>query len=197
MYTSAINLIHIYFIERVNLNTNDSLKLRYMIELFVSESTKILIMFFIFYNFNSEFSYVISLITLTPLRLFTGGLHFQNYKSCFIFSLSFFSVSIISANIFYLKPSIALMIYAFAIVTIFTCSPAQSKKDLYYLNASKIYQALQLIISKGVNYYEKKNKPTHKVLNLICSLMVVLAPAIVENVASGLLWGEPEYPKFK
>lgn len=44
---------------------------------------------------------------------------------------------------------------------------------------------------------KRKNKPTHKALNLICSLMVVLAPAIVGNVASGLLWGEPEYPKFK
>jgi hypothetical protein len=44
---------------------------------------------------------------------------------------------------------------------------------------------------------KRKSKLTHKTLNLLCSLMVVLAPAIVENVASGLLWGEPEYPKFK
>jgi accessory gene regulator B len=161
-----------------------------MIELFVSESSKILIMYFIFYNFNSEFSYVISLITLTPLRLFTGGLHFEKYKSCFIFSLSFFSVSIISANIFYLTPSIVLIIYTFVIVSIFTCSPTQSKKRpplskrkknlsrligmiivtvffliyLIYPNFYVIkysiwvlfYQALQLIISKGVNCYEKK-----------------------------------------
>jgi len=42
-----------------------------------------------------------------------------------------------------------------------------------------------------------KNKLTHKALNLICSLMVLLAPALVTNLASGLLWGEPEYPKFK
>lgn len=192
MYTSAINLIHTYLIERVNLSTNDSLKLRYMIELFVSESTKILIMFFIFYNFNSEFSYVLSLITLTPIRLFTGGLHFQNYKTCFIFSLSFFSVSIISANILYLNPIIVLNIYTFVIVAIFTCSPAQSNNrpalskrkqnssrligmiivtviffiysiypNFYLIKYSiwvLFYQALQLIISKGVNYYEKKKQ---------------------------------------
>src|SRR6056297_1238572 len=124
MYTLAINIIHGFFIERVNLNKNDSLKLKYMIELFISESSKILIMFLIFYSFNNELAYIQSLITLVSLRLFTGGLHFEDYICCFIFSLFFFSISIISSNILGLTSSISLMIYVFAVVTVFTCSPA-------------------------------------------------------------------------
>jgi accessory gene regulator B len=165
-----------------------------MIELIISELSKVLIMFLIFGGFNSELAYLQCLITLLMIRSFTGGLHFETYAGCFIFSLIFFSLSIMSANALYLSSSLALTIYIVALVTIMLCSPTQSKNRpplskhkqlsaniisiviitglfLIYFVYPKcfvikysiwvvLYQTLQLIISKGVNYYEKKKETT-------------------------------------
>jgi|LGOV01.1.fsa_nt_gb hypothetical protein len=44
---------------------------------------------------------------------------------------------------------------------------------------------------------KRKKKQHVKTLQVISSLMIMLAPAIVNNLACGLLWGEPKYPDFK
>ncbi len=79
----TINFIRNY----CGLSLDEYKKLEYFIKVLFNEFSKLIVVWllFIFFNLNVSFHYTL-LITLS-FRIWTGGLHFNNYLSCLIFTI--------------------------------------------------------------------------------------------------------------
>ena len=94
-----ISKLHEYFKEEFNLSEIDSIKLKYSLEIIISDLSKFAFLFTIFTILGEGTNFFYSALALLTIRLFTGGLHFKTYFGCMVFSIFFFYVSI-----FFKKP---------------------------------------------------------------------------------------------
>lgn len=72
----------------------DIRRVRYFYTCLVYEISKFVILGAYFYLFGLLPEYLFSVLFVCPLRILTGGLHFQSYAGCLLFSILYFSVSI-------------------------------------------------------------------------------------------------------
>lgn len=70
-------------------------QLRYLYEVIVSELSKLIIMGIFFAILNQFSYYCFAVVVLLLLRTSTGGLHFNKYSSCFLFTLGFFFTAVV------------------------------------------------------------------------------------------------------
>lgn len=81
-------------------STTELAKLKYIKLAFLYESSKFLVMFFLFSFLGYRNEYLISTAFLLTIRNFYGGIHLKHYISCFSFTLIFFiSVMFLSESI--------------------------------------------------------------------------------------------------
>lgn len=103
-------------------------QLKYLLFTLLSESTKFIILGFIFKN--NFISFLYSIILFSVLRLTTGGLHCTSYIGCLITTFFFLFISI------YMLPLIKLPIFIISLFLCicalinFTIGPISSKKRL-------------------------------------------------------------------
>lgn len=68
-------------------------RIKYALTVIGSELSKMIIMFFIFLYIGKAKEYLISLLVLCSLRIFSGGAHMKHYWTCFLCSLFVLSLS--------------------------------------------------------------------------------------------------------
>lgn len=102
--------------------------IRYMYLCFTYETSKFLIMLIFFTILGLHKEYCIAILALLSIRNFFGGLHFEHYWSCFLFTFLFMGTGIwLSLNVF-LARDIELVVLIFSIVMGFFIGPVISNK---------------------------------------------------------------------
>lgn len=196
--------------------------IKYFLKTLLSDISKIIIFYFLFFLFHMEKAFIISLCTLLLLRSFTGGLHFKKYLSCLLFSLLFFSVDLICIRLIPLNNSIVNVFLLLGIIAINLVGPMQSNKRpelslknrrinsllassiimihllLYNLFPESFYLncAIWTIILQTVQLIISKGVIIMKSkLMKLGKIIALIVPVLVATTASMILWGEEEYPQ--
>lgn len=88
--------------ESNNYSDKDMRKIRYVYNAIFSDFSKILIMGIVFFSLNHFPEYVGSIIVLMFIRTNSGGLHFEHYIPCLLFSfLLIFCSSVLLPNLIF------------------------------------------------------------------------------------------------
>ena len=136
-----------------NSNINDSYtiaKINYGLQCLYLEGSKLLILFLIFYLFNS-IDYFLILIFLLPIRSLLGGHHCKTYLTCLTFSLIIPIVSLIISNtlgvlnIFFQVVSLVILSY-FVLKKKYVKNSFRSPRSEIYIKKQKIYALLLILI---------------------------------------------------
>ena len=69
-------------------------RIRYTLTVFYYEITKLILLIVIFSFAGKLKSLLMCIAVIMPVRVFSGGLHFNHYWSCFLFTLLFFTTPI-------------------------------------------------------------------------------------------------------
>lgn len=112
-----------FFCSKSNIDEVSRIKLKYTIEVVISDFSKLFIMFIIFASLGKENEFIYASLSLFVLRTFTGGLHFKTYWGCLVFSILFFSASIYSAASFYLNSFTIITSYSLLMLAIGLFAP--------------------------------------------------------------------------
>lgn len=87
------------FLERIktenNYSDNDIKKIQYVLEAFLSDISKLLIMGILFYHLHYFPEYLGAVTVLMFIRTNSGGLHFKHYLTCLIFSFLLIFCSVV------------------------------------------------------------------------------------------------------
>lgn len=97
----------------------EKLVITFFIKGTLSDFSKILIFFFIFYLMKLQREFCWSLFFLILFRTFSGGIHCKSYLSCLLLSFAILSSEIFLGISFYLPKTISLFIYI--LCSIITC----------------------------------------------------------------------------
>lgn len=122
-------------------------KLKYSVQSILSEISKFLIMVVFFAAIDRLFAFLICTVVLLCIRSYAGGLHFETYRSCLIFTFSFFIAIIGLGGYVLLSPSFIMVAMAISLVLNIALSPIVSKNRPTYAKA-KLLQCK--IISSAV-----------------------------------------------
>lgn len=197
-----ISKLHEYFKEEFNLSEIDSIKLKYSLEIIISDLSKFAFLFTIFTILGEGTNFFYSALALLTIRLFTGGLHFKTYFGCMVFSIFFFYVSIFLKNRILLnfKITIALLMFSLLTITIFAPVIGSSRPRYSYGKKLqfKLISIILIFIHFSIYFFADKNPYLINSVWVIAlqsiQILIVLAPLAASNTASFLLWGEPECP---
>jgi accessory gene regulator B len=82
-----------YISSNSDINASEIPKINFAIKSILSESSKFIIMFIIFFMLGTEKYFLLSFIILCPIRAYSGGIHFYTYKACLAFSMLVFFIT--------------------------------------------------------------------------------------------------------
>lgn len=102
-------------------------KMNFTISVIKYELSKFLILGIIFALVGLFREYVVLMLTLIPIRTFSGGIHFNHYSSCFLFTAIFSSLPVLLSNIV-LPHTIHVIILAVSVSIIYLTGPVTSPK---------------------------------------------------------------------
>ncbi|WP_420022602.1 accessory gene regulator B family protein [Clostridium intestinale] len=138
-----------YISSNSDINASEIPKIHFAIKSILSESSKFIIMFIIFFILGTEKYFLLSFIILCPIRAYSGGIHFYTYKACLVFSmLVFFITSYLTPKYIGQIPLIIhLILSILSLIIIYIKSPQVSKyrKKMRMYNDSKIILSRKLI----------------------------------------------------
>lgn len=103
-------------------------QLKYLLFTLLSESTKFIILGFIFKN--NFISFLYSIILFSVLRLTTGGLHCASYLGCFITTFFFLFMSLYILPLIKLPTFVISLILCICALVNFIIGPISSEKRL-------------------------------------------------------------------
>jgi accessory gene regulator B len=132
-----IDNLHKYFTNEFDLSELDSIKLRYSLELIISDLSKCIILLVLFSILGKTPDYVYSLLALLMIRSFTGGLHFKKYIGCMIFTGLFFCISILLKTHISLNFTVLSTLFIFSSFTIIYFAPLCHKSRPNYSNQKR------------------------------------------------------------
>lgn len=158
----AVDMIHDYFTNQIYLSELDSIKLKYILKVILNELSKLIILFFIFFIVNNGVNYIYCLISLIPLRTYTGGMHYKTYAGCLIFSGIFIYISIFLSNYLSINYFTAMIQFIFSLLIVITLAPIISKNRPIYNRRKKIYFKLIsifIVLFHFTAYFSAKNNP--------------------------------------
>lgn len=172
------------------LDRDEHAKLKYSLQVVLGEISKLVLLFLIFFSMGWHQEFGMAVVSLTLLRLYTGGLHFKTYVGCLTFSLMFFTAVIFLSQSYALSQGTMLTLGLGSLAVIAVIAPVTSKNRPNYnkkqrfifkiVGCTVIYlhivgavtiknnpyftvamwviflQTVQLLIAKGMTYYEKK-----------------------------------------
>lgn len=138
-----------YISSNSDINDSEIPKINFAIKSILSESSKFIIMFIIFFMLGTEKYFLLSFIILCPIRAYSGGIHFYTYKACLAFSMLIFFITS------YLTPTylgrVSIYIYLplsiLSLLIIYMKSPQVSKyrKKMKRYNNNKMILRSKLI----------------------------------------------------
>lgn len=103
-------------------------RLKYLSTSLIGEISKLTILALYFFLFSSLKSFIMITIILMSIRVWTGGLHFNKYSSCLVFSLLFYIITDISLSIVITNTFIIITIMVTCLSIIILQGPIQSNK---------------------------------------------------------------------
>ena len=135
-----------YISSNSDINDSEIPKINFAIKSILSESSKFIIMFIIFFLLGTEKYFLLSFIILCPIRAYSGGIHFYTYKACLSFSmLVFFITSHLTPKYIGQVPLIIhLILSILSLIIIYIKSPQVSK----YRKKMKMYNDPKIILSR-------------------------------------------------
>lgn len=109
-----------------DLTSDETVKIKYVLNVIIGDVSKLIIIVLAFWLFNYHLLVIYGMFTLWCIRTFTGGLHFNNYLSCLMFSIVFFASSVfLYFNIMLTKPLLIILVLLNLLV-IMLLSPMKS-----------------------------------------------------------------------
>lgn len=102
-------------------------KMNYTISVISYEFSKFIILGIAFAVLGLFPEYAVLMLTLIPIRAFSGGIHFDHYYSCFLFTSLFFALPVLLSGIVLPHPIQLAVLLVCAVITYFI-GPVTSKK---------------------------------------------------------------------
>ena len=102
-------------------------KMHFTISVFKCEGSKLIILAIVFAVLGLFREYAVLMLTLIPIRMFSGGIHFDHYSSCFVFTTLFSVLPMLLTGI--TPPhSVQVAVMAVSIGITYLIGPVTSKK---------------------------------------------------------------------
>lgn len=86
---SAFKDISPYLSREFHFTELEIARIRYVIISFISETSKLAVLFTVFSLMNRQKELLAAILVLLSIRNFTGGIHLSHYLSCLLFTFSF------------------------------------------------------------------------------------------------------------
>jgi accessory gene regulator B len=135
-----------YFEKEFELSEIDKAKLKYSLDVLFTDISKLLILLIIFSIFGKTEEFIFSVLALLTIRPFTGGLHFNTYLGCFLFTTLFFSSVIVLHSIVPLN-NFLVFFFAFSFITMLCVAPiAHKNRPGYSKDKNNQFKILGLVV---------------------------------------------------
>ena len=115
----------------------DKERIRYSMNMLLNEAEKIVVLVLQFGVVGQLDMFVLSFMVLMSLRAFVGGMHFTKRWQCFLFTLLFFVVVIVSSKIVLINQVTRLLIGGLALINIVFCAPLPSRHRILVLERGR------------------------------------------------------------
>lgn len=103
-------------------------RIRYTLTVLFYEITKLILLITIFSFAGKLKALLICMAVIMPVRIFSGGLHFNHYWSCFLFTLLFFAVPVFVFGNLIIPPHDEVISLCFITLLIWLIGPISSAK---------------------------------------------------------------------
>ncbi|MBF4693355.1 accessory gene regulator B family protein [Fusibacter ferrireducens] len=122
-------------------------KLNYILTLLISELSKLIILWIGFRILGGLESAVLSILTLAMIRTFTGGLHFNQYYKCLMFTFGFLMSVCLLSKLIQLHTFTILLMLLFNIIVIRRFAPITSLfRPPFQSNKKRTFQITAILI---------------------------------------------------
>lgn len=156
------NKIGNYFSLELNLSEIDEKKLKYSVEIILTDLSKFILLLMFFSLIGKSTFFILTFPFLSLLRMLTGGLHFKTYFGCLGFSFAFFLAVLICSMYVNLGDIYVALVFIFSLLIISIVAPVPSKERPKHSNKKAIRfkaLALLLIISGTLLFYIRHKDP--------------------------------------
>ena len=129
-----------------SLTKKDLLKIKYSLQVVLSELIKFIILFLIFLKINEIPLFLLSFIILISIRPFLGGIHCKTFNVCLIFSIIHFIIVLLFSKLFP-KVSVVFFVIFFVIsfIVVLIYAPCRNvKRPLKNKNILKVLSLISL-----------------------------------------------------
>ncbi|MBN7771947.1 accessory gene regulator ArgB-like protein [Clostridium aminobutyricum] len=109
-------------------NGLDIVKIRYALAVLKDELIKTILLICIFALLGQLKPFLMVMLLILPIRLSTGGIHFQRNIPCFLFSLGYFLVAVCLLPLLKVELTFLYSVLGLSILTIAVCPLAPSEK---------------------------------------------------------------------
>lgn len=110
------------------LDDSQIIRMKYGMTVFINEFIKIMLLFLVFSFINQFNLFIYSFFILMTIRPLSGGLHLDTSVKCFLFSLSYFILSVLAfPNLIQLNKIIIIILLVISTILIYLYSPIPSK----------------------------------------------------------------------
>lgn len=123
-----INSIISFLPQSSDLVQEDLEKITYALQIILSESSKTLLLFLAFSLFKVETQFLVVLLMSIPIRLISGGIHFNKYWSCLTFSLIYFGSILVFNQKFLISSELTWLIAIISVISVYIIGPVSSSQ---------------------------------------------------------------------
>ena len=123
-----------------NFTNIEVIKIKYILSILVSETSKIILMALFFNYFGYLYEFILLTLSLLIFRPNIGGLHFDSYSKCFSFTLLFSIMVIFLNNSFSLTKVTIIYLGSFNFICIYLFAPLVSKQKKSYVTSGNSWK---------------------------------------------------------
>lgn len=123
-----------------NFTEIENLKIKYLISILISETSKIFLMALFFNYFGYLYEFILLTLSLLIFRPNIGGLHFNSYSKCLSFTLLFSIMVIFLNNSFSLTKETIIYLGSFNFICIYLFAPLVSKQKKSYVTSGNSWK---------------------------------------------------------
>lgn len=153
MIKSVANAISIYWANSGIIKPEDTDSYIFGLELFLSTTINLFILFAISYCFGSPLLPIPYLATFIPLRLSAGGYHSKRHLSCISLNTFFYSISIIVSKVIVsLFDTLFVVVSCTSSICVFIFSPVQAKNKPLTSSEKIRNRHISLILSLALSF---------------------------------------------
>lgn len=172
-----------YLEKEFELSEIDRAKVKYSLDVLFIDISKLLILLIIFSILGKAKELIYSVLALSTIRPFTGGLHFKTYLGCLLFTSVFFSSVIVLNNIVPLS-DLSVFFIAFSFITVLCVAPMTHKNRPYYSkNKNNQFKFFGLVVI-SIHFFSYLLAKENPYLNI--SIWVIMLQSIQLLIRKGV-----------